>query len=390
MRLHLDLHCGLAGDMFLAACLDLGLDLAELTSALATLGLHGWTMTPQRETRHGLAGLHLTVHTPHEHHHRHLSHILKIIHASQLPPEVQEKAAAIFHTLAMAEAEVHGTSPEAVHFHEVGAMDAILDICGAAFALWKLGVTRVSATPVTTGQGTVTCAHGVMPVPAPAVAAMLTRHHIPLNRDPVPGELLTPTGTAILVNLNPDFTRPSVSRIDAIGVGLGRRNLPDRANALRLLAQHDESERDALLRDQVTVLSAHIDDMNPQWFGPLMDALFQAGALDVALIPMTMKKGRPGIRLEVIAPPGQEETLARVMLTHTTTLGVRLAPMERLLLPRREETITTPWGAVRVKHAGGIPRVEHDDLAQLAAAQGWTLPQAQQYLLPHLFPPIAP
>ncbi|MEO5355512.1 MAG: LarC family nickel insertion protein, partial [Magnetococcus sp. XQGC-1] len=247
------------------------------------------------------------------------------------------------------------------------------------------GIKRITASPVPMGSGEVVCAHGRLPVPAPAVAELLRRHRVPIRPDSGEGELVTPTGAAILVTLVDAFTPAELTRIDRIGHGLGSREVPGRANLLRILAQEEEpAAAESVLREEVVVLSSHLDDMNPEWYGPLWERLLQGGALDVALIPMTMKKGRPGVRLEVVAHPGQGEALARMVLTHTTALGVRLAPMERRLLPRSQQRVPTPWGELRAKVADGVWRLEHDDLEQLAKRQGWSLLQAQQQVAPFL------
>ncbi|MBF0134843.1 MAG: nickel pincer cofactor biosynthesis protein LarC [Magnetococcus sp. DMHC-1] len=386
MKIHLDLEAGISGNMFLGACLDLGLSRERLEEALAGLGIPDWSLEVTQTRRGGLRGTHVEVKVPHAHHHRRLHHILAIIHDSTLPDPVKKMAGDMFATLARAEAGVHGTSVDEIHFHEVGAVDAIIDICGAAVAVWQLGITHISSSPVPTGTGFVLCQHGRLPIPVPAVAELLRDHHVPLRPDTVEAELVTPTGAAILVTLADRFGAAALTRIDHMGYGAGSRELPGRPNVLRILAQEDEPAESLspLQREQVVVLSSHVDDMNPEWYGSLWDRLLSAGALDVALIPMTMKKGRPGVRIEVVATPGTEVTLAQIVLSHTTALGVRLATMDRLILPRTHKTLATPWGIVRAKEAGGVWRLEHDDLEQLARRQAWSLLQAQQYLAPFL------
>ncbi|MBF0183271.1 MAG: nickel pincer cofactor biosynthesis protein LarC [Magnetococcales bacterium] len=399
MKLHLDMPSGIAGNMFLAAAIDLGVEVAPLQQALQSV-LQGWrwTITPGR--RGGLRGLHLEVHeeshqeadghghdhpTHHHHHpHRHLGEILALVDHSALPEPVKQLAATIFRRLAEAEAVVHGIEIAEVHFHEVGAVDAIIDICGAAYACWALGVSSCSASALATGSGFVDCAHGRLPIPAPAVAELLRRYRVPLLADPVNGELVTPTGAAILVTLAERYGACPLTRIDRVGQGLGSREIAGRANLLRLLAQEEEENEATLLREWVTVLTTHIDDMNPEWYGALSDHLWQAGVLDVALLPITMKKGRPGVRLEVMAETEQAERVAALILHHSTALGVRLTPTERLILPRRLREITTPWGMVRVKEAGERCKIEYADLLAVAEGQGWSLLQAQERLLPYL------
>ena len=385
MKVHMDADSGIAGNMFLAACLDLGLDQKELVEALETLPLVKWSLNVKRERRGGIAGLYLTVVVPPSIKHRHLSHILSLIQASELPEPVKARSATIFQTLAEAEGAAHGVGVDKVHFHEVGAVDAIIDICGAAFAAWKLGFSEVTAGPIPVGTGTVTCDHGRMPVPVPAVVNLFSRFQVPIKPDSVEMELVTPTGAAILVNLVDHFAAPRLSRIDRVGYGLGTRERPGRSNALRLLAQQEDAVLDAQTqREWIAVLSSHLDDMNPEWYGPLWQRLFDAGALDMALMPMTMKKGRPAVRLEVLAPLDKKDALARLILEHTTTLGVRMTTTERMIYVRSIRTVDTPWGKIQVKEAGGICSVEHDDLAQLAHRQGWSLPRAQQHIVPFL------
>ena len=369
--------------MFLGACIDLGLDRDLLTRSLMTVA-PGGSLAITRSQRGGLSGVRAEVIVPHEHHHRHLQTILALIQQAELPDPVKQLAGTIFTNLATAEAQVHGIPVEEVHFHEVGALDAIIDICGAAWAVWQLGITQVTASPVATGSGWITCQHGRLPVPAPAVAELLRTHGVPIQPSAVKGELTTPTGAAILVTLVNRFAPSPLTRIDRIGYGLGQREWPGHPNVLRILAQEEESAPSEWIREPVVVLSTHLDDMNPEWYGPLWNRLREAGALDVALLPMTMKKGRPGVRLEVVAHPEQETTLARMILSHTTALGVRLDRMERLILPRTQKKVTTPWGVIRAKEAGGVWRLEHDDLEQLARNQSWSLLQAQQQVAPFL------
>ncbi|MBF0422785.1 MAG: nickel pincer cofactor biosynthesis protein LarC [Magnetococcales bacterium] len=379
MRIHLDPVSGIAGDMFIAACLDLGLDQEELSQALKTLKLPPWQLTITRRHRMGLAGIHARFQVPHEHHHRHLPDILAIIDDSGLPDRVKSDAQAIFTLLAEAEAYVHGLDIHAVHFHEVGAMDAILDICGAAYAVRRLEITDITSSPPPLGSGTVRCDHGLMPVPVPAVAELFRRHHVPIHPDidPPSGELVTPTGAVILIHFCQRFGPSPLTRIDATGLGLGSRDLPNRINGLRLLAQKLSPTDLSLHQDRVVVLSTHIDDMNPEWYGPLWDHLFQAGALDVALSPITMKKGRPGVRLEVIAPDAISASLARLILTHTTSLGVRFQPCDRMILPRLTREFKTPWGTVSAKKSPNHWKLEYDDLARMATTMNWTLPDTQ-------------
>ncbi|MBF0309320.1 MAG: nickel pincer cofactor biosynthesis protein LarC [Magnetococcales bacterium] len=395
LRLHLDLSAGIAGDMFLGALFDLGLEQQVLVEALQSLPLPPWRLQVSRERRGGMSGLRVEVieeghhashhhEEDHHHHHRRWLEVADLIGASRLPEAVKEKSLAIFRLLAEAEGAVHGIPPEEVHFHEVGAVDAIVDICGAAFGLWRLGIAEVTASPLLTGSGTVSGQHGVMPVPAPAVAELIRRCRIPLLGDAVAGEMATPTGVAILSGIVSRYGASGLTGLDRVGCGLGRREVAGRANALRLLAQEMGSDAGGLLRDEVVVLTTHVDDMNPEWYGPLWERLLQAGALDVALLPLTMKKGRPGVRLEVVGPVSLEKALAEIVLSHTTTLGVRVQIVPRWILPRRKSRVTTPWGELDVVLAAGVARAEFVSLQAMAANQGWSLPLTQQKVAPYL------
>lgn len=389
MKLHLDLHAGISGDMFLAACLDLGLPHKGLKKALKSLGLPKWVLKAVQEVRGGMAGTRLDIEVPKETEHRRVKEIHALIEASGLSEGVKGRAKGIFTLLALVEGQVHGIDPEAVHFHEVGAADAILDICGAAYAIETLGIREVTASPLCAGRGEVDCDHGVMPVPVPAVAEMVRRFNVPLIANPPEGEWATPTGVAILCHLDPAFGAIELGSIDRIGVGLGGREIPGRANGLRLLLSEmvevEEEPVEEIYRDEAMVLTANIDDMNPEWYGPLWAQLFDAGALDVSLAPLTMKKNRPGSRLEVIAPPPKEEEIARLILRETSSLGVRARRERRWVQARQSRVVETPWGPVRIKRgAGGVWGPEHDDLADLAEQRGVPLARALHDLYPCL------
>lgn len=385
MRIHLNLDSGIAGNMLLGACVEIGLDVAELTAALKTMQLPDWKFTIARERRKGLVGTHLDVEYPHEHAHRHLSDIFPIIEGGSFPDEVKQRAKDIFLTLAKAEAVVHGTTLEEVHFHEVGAVDSIVDITGAAWALWKLGVTHITSDLPPTGAGRVKCDHGIIPIPVPAVLEIFRQNNIDMRPDPVEHELVTPTGAAILATVVNEFGPSRLTRIDHMGYGLGTRELPDRINGVRILAQNEtDSEDDALSMEPVMVLSAHVDDMNPEYYGLLWERLLDAGALDAALIPMYMKKGRPGVRIEVVTAPGKEQELGRVLLRNTTSLGVRLDRMERLVWKREHQEFDTPHGKVKAVQADGLWRLEYESLLAIAREKGWGLPETQQRILPHM------
>lgn len=372
---YFDPFSGASGDMILGALLDAGLSETALRSDLGKLNLPGYTLRVSREERRSVSGSRVVVTPAAEQPHRHWSDIRTLIQESALDVPVRDAALAVFGRLAQAEAGVHGTTPEYVHFHEVGGVDAIVDICGACIGLALLGVGAVFSGPPRLGSGFVRAAHGLLPVPAPATAALLARAGAP-TAGPDPGtesvqaELLTPTGAAILTTLA-EFRRPDFVP-SAIGYGLGTRDLPW-PNALRVwigeadIAPGGDPDGDLLLE-------TNIDDMNPQFFDLLTDRLFAAGALDAWLTPITMKKGRPATQVSVICPAARRRGLEDVLIENTTTLGVRAVPIERVRAARRSETVVTRWGEVRVKLRGWNGRVidaspEYEDCLTIARAQ---------------------
>jgi len=358
---YFDCFSGASGDMILGALVDAGLDLEELKKELGTLPLGDFSISSKREARHGIWGTKVEVsgeaHPPH----RHLSDVLKIIEASRISERSKALACKIFSRLAEAEARVHGTSPEHVHFHEVGALDAIVDIVGAVVGLEILGVEEVWVSPLRLGTGYARSAHGTIPVPSPATLE-LTKGS-PVERTGVPYELLTPTGAAILTTLAEGFVGPLILKAESVGYGVGSRDIPELPNLLRVqIGQREESYR----HDRTAVLETNIDDMNPELYGYLMEKLFEEGALDVYFTSVAMKKGRPGVLVSVLAPPEGISRIAEVLFRETTTLGLRISYVDRLKLQRSEETVRTPWGPVRVKLAGGWASPEYEDCVRIA------------------------
>lgn len=369
---YFDPFSGASGDMILGALLDAGLSEAALRSDLGKIELPGYSMRVQRTERQSITGTHVTVTPGEDQPHRHWSDIRTLIEESALDAPVRDAALAIFARLAEAEAGVHGTSPEEVHFHEVGGVDAIVDICGACIGLALLGVDAIFSGPPRLGSGFVHAAHGLLPVPAPATASLLARANVP-TAGPDPGteavqvELLTPTGAAILSTLA-EFRRPDFVP-NAIGYGLGTRDLPW-PNALRVwigeMAGDGASDDDGDL-----LLETNIDDMNPQFFELLSERLFAAGAVDVWLTPIMMKKGRPATQVSVIAAARSRRELEDILIVNSTTLGVRARQIERVKAARRIESVTTRWGEVRVKLRGWNGRVldarpEYDDCLSIS------------------------
>lgn len=366
---YIDAFSGIAGDMTIAALLDAGADPQALVAGLDSLGT-GATFTVTKTKRQGIAATKFDVAFEDQKKHRHLPHIVKMIEASELlPAAVKQNAIRVFETLGAAEAQVHGTSIEKVHFHEVGAIDSICDIVGACLAFHLLGVEAIYASAVNTGSGTIVCDHGVMPVPAPATALLLKG--IPVFARGPETELTTPTGAAILAALSRGFGAMPAMSISASGFGAGTKDFPGLANVVRVLigdsAQTPESTT-------VAVIEANIDDATPELLGYAMDRLLDAGALDVTLQPAQMKKQRPATLLQVIARPEDQERLAALIFSETTTFGLRITQAERRVQARAHVEVETPYGKVRVKTAaGGTASPEFEDCRQLALATGQPL-----------------
>ncbi len=398
---------GIAGDMFLAAALDLGVSKDELVRVLQTLKLPGWSLEVSKAERHGIHGTHVDVkidgaHDPshehehdhphdhphdHDHHHPHahdanqghhpeghrpLSEIRALISASQLPAGAKARALEIFRVIGEAESKIHAIPLEQIAFHEVGATDSIIDICGAAVVLELLGNPEVFSTPPPLGSGTVKIAHGVVPVPVPATLEIL--RGVPVKFEGK-GELTTPTGAALLRSFAAVGPLPDCT-VERIGYGVGTKDWADRANVLRAsLARRSSAEATS-----VQVIEANLDDCSPQLLGALIDTLMKQGALDAWIAPATMKKGRPGHLLSVLATEANHRALIATVLSESTSLGVRSHRAERTVLGRRFEEVLTPWGKVRIKLGLDGEKVlnaapEFDDCRALAEAAGVPLKQ---------------
>jgi hypothetical protein len=363
---YFDAASGASGDMVLGAVVDLGLPLEELRDELAKLPLSGYRLEAARVQRSGLAATKVDVlgdeAAPA---HRHLRDILGLIDQSRLVPSVQERASALFRRLAEAEAAVHGTSPEKVHFHEVGALDSIVDIVGGVIALGWLGADRFASSPLNVGSGTVTMDHGTFPVPPPATARLVIG--VPVYGEGQ-GELLTPTGALLVTAHASEFGPLPPLTIEKTGHGAGTRETPGRPNVLRLIVGE---EAVASGEERVLVLETEIDDASPQLLGPLVEHLLGAGALDAYFTPVQMKKGRPGVLVTVLSEPGQREALEEILFRETTTLGVRRTEWARTVLEREIATVDTAFGPIRVKigrRGGTVYNVwpEFDDCQRVA------------------------
>jgi uncharacterized protein (TIGR00299 family) protein len=360
-----DCFSGVSGDMFLAALLDAGLPLEVLQQNIDKLNLPEKVDLKLTETHKGaLRAASLEVIVPHSHNHRHLSDILEMINTSDLSEKVKATASKIFTLLAEAESRVHGEPVEHVHFHEVGALDSIVDIVGAAIGLDYLGIEQLFASPLPYGSGTINSDHGLLPLPAPATLEVLRLINAPLSPSSAEVELVTPTGAAIL-GCMAEFKRPNLV-MTHIGIGAGKRDL-EWPNILRLMiGVIPEAEQTEMVQ-----LETNIDDMNPQFFGYLMDKLFASGARDVFMTPIHMKKNRPGIMLGVIALRKDEAALAELLLRETTTLGLRVQPIGRYEASREFRQLDTRFGKVTIKAKIMDGKVihttpEYDDCVRLA------------------------
>lgn len=382
---HFDCFSGVAGDMVLGALVDAGCPLETLQDIMSRLSLPGVTLTAEKVLRHGLAATHarVVVEPGSQKAHRHLPQIVKIIDDANLSPNAAANAIAVFVRLAEAEALVHGTTVEKVHFHEVGAADAIVDIVCACAGLEALGVEQVTCSPIPTGNGTVTCEHGVMPVPAPATAQLL--RGVPIASCDEYRELTTPTGAALMTTLATQFGPLPELAIRSIGCGAGSREGETRPNLLRLILG-DAVESDIADCDLVTVLETQLDDATGQTVAHACERLLEAGALDAYITPIIMKKGRPGQLLTALARPADVDALEAVIFAETGTFGVRRHDARRSKLQREFETVSTRYGGIRVKvgrRGGKIIRAwpEYDDCAAAAAKTGAALHEIQREAL---------
>ncbi len=356
--------------MLVGALADAGADSGAIADAVSSLGT-GVSVRFERVLRRGIGALKFHVDAPEQKVHRHLSGILKMIAAANLPPVVQRNATLVFERLGQCEAAVHGVPVEKVHFHEVGAVDSITDIVGACMGFHLLNAEAIFCSPVNAGSGTVETEHGTLPVPAPATAALLIGKPVYAHGPAV--ELTTPTGAAVASVLARAFGPMPAMTIERIGYGAGDKDFRQQANVLRVLVGRASSAPEST---SVCVMEANIDDSNPQILGYAMERLLQAGALDVSLQPLAMKKNRPGSLLKVICNPAEREMLAGIVFAETSTLGVRSYTAERIVEERRIIEVQTKYGMIRVKVAqSGNAAPEYDDCRALALAQSVPLKQ---------------
>lgn len=355
MIAYFDCFSGISGDMVLGAFIDLGVPVDWLKENLRNLPFSNFDLKVESVSRMGIQAASVHVLYEEEKSHRHFPEIRSLVENSPLPAKVRETGVNIFERIAKAEAAIHGCSVEAVHFHEVGSVDSIVDIVGAALCVEFLGPTRIVSSKIPLGRGFVECRHGTIPVPSPATVSILK--DIPVYGTDVPQELTTPTGAAIVAELADAFETIPDMRIEKIGYGAGKREIESRPNMLRILAGSPSEDHPS---DRIVVIETGIDDMNPELFGFLMERLFDKGALDVCWIPVFMKKNRPGILVQVLCEEERRDALANLILAETTTLGVRYHSAERRLLKREKVEISTPYGIVgakRVQGPGGESRI---------------------------------
>jgi uncharacterized protein (TIGR00299 family) protein len=404
--LYFDCFSGISGDMVLGAFLDAGLPMADLQRALGSLAVEGAKVRADRVLRAGLSATKFIVNeegnadTSHDHHHSHHGHehdgkhndhhhhahrslaeICRLIEGSALSPGGRDRAKEMFRRLAEAEASIHQMPVEKVHLHEVGAVDSIIDIVGAVFALEWAGATEIVCSPLNVGGGTVQSAHGTFPVPAPATVRLLG--DAPVYSGRVQRELVTPTGALIARSYATSFGPIPSMAIDKVGYGAGDADFKDTPNVLRILIGRSVAKPSG---DRVTVVECEIDDMNPQIYGVVMDRLYAAGALEVFYVPVQMKKNRPGTLLTVIAPPHLRTALVDIVFRETTTIGLRYYDVDRECLDREFVTVTTSVGDVRFKIARRNGRVvnavpEFEDCARLAAEHNLSVKEVQALAL---------
>jgi uncharacterized protein (TIGR00299 family) protein len=358
---YVDCICGISGDMTLAALIDLGVPPEAIEGPLRELPLEGWELIVERTAKQGIAATRVKVTSGSHPHHggqssassapvhgRPFSEIADMIGASALDDAVKKRSIGIFRRVAEAEARIHNTTPEEVHFHELGGIDSIVDIVGAVIGFRTLGVEAIHCSPVPMSHGHIQCAHGTLPVPAPATLEMA--RGLPVRPLDVEGETVTPTGIAIVAALADRFGPWPAMTVERVGYGAGAADFEPIPNVLRIAVGQAEPELNGL-RDTVRLIEANIDDMNPELYEAVFEQLFAHGALDVWLTPIQMKKSRPAVQLSVLCHPPEEAVVVQAVFRHTTTFGVRVAGLSRFCLPREHIEVETPYGRIRIKVA---------------------------------------
>ena len=387
--LYYDCFAGISGDMNLGAMIDLGVDAAYLETELKKLNIEGFHLEITKDLRRGISGTkaEVIVENPDNEKHRHLRHVEEIINNSTLSDTVKANSLKIFKLIAFAEAKVHQIAVERVHFHEVGALDSIADIVGAAICLDFLKVDKVLSSPIQLGSGTVKCAHGIMPVPAPATALIV--ENVPVKLGLVQHEATTPTGAAILVATVDEFTEQINFPITKTAYGIGHRDVSEVPNVLRVFLSETATAVGDVKEELATVLECNIDDMNPERYDFILEQLFNAGASDAWLAPIVMKKSRPAIQLSVLCAPEKVQKMKHIIFTHSTTIGLREYSVKKSMLTRTEKTVTTKFGDVRVKQSvyeGEVVRSkpEYDDCRTIAIQKKISIEEVEREVLKSL------
>lgn len=375
---YFDCFSGISGDMTLGALVDAGADLARIEAELRKLPVKGWSLSAEKVKRGALAATLVKVTTEETHHHRGLTKILDTIEKAGLAARAADRASQIFRRLGEAEARIHGTAIDQVHFHEVGALDSIVDIVGAAIGFDLLGIEEFACSAVNVGGGHTPSAHGPLPIPAPAAAEML--RGAPVYSSGIEKELTTPTGAAIVSTLCTQFGAMPAMTTNAVGYGAGSWELKEQANVLRLFVGEAASKHARPGEHTVTVIETNLDDMNPQIYGYLAEQAFAVGALDVYSTPVQMKKNRPGQLLTLLCEPATADRLVDLLFRETTTLGVRTYEARRRVLERETVSVETPYGAVRMKLArmnGSVLNAapEYEDCRRIASERRVPLKQ---------------
>ncbi len=380
--LYYDCFAGISGDMNLGAMIGLGVDPGYLKAELQKLNIEGFHLEIKKDKRRGVTGTKATVVIENQENekHRYLRHIEELINQSSLSAEVKSMSIKIFDLIAVAEANVHGISKQQVHFHEVGALDSIADIVGAAICIDYLKVDKIMSAPIQLGGGTVKCAHGIMPVPAPATVEII--QDVPVKTGLVQHEATTPTGAAILVAMVNEFTEQINFPIHKIAYGIGQRDISEVPNVLRVYLSEDDKSHGNTKSEEAWMLECNIDDMNPEWYGHLFQELFDAGASDVFLTPIIMKKSRPANTLSVLCNRGVIPEIKAIIFNNSTTIGMREYAVTKTILERKEKEIDTELGKINVKYSyfqGNEIQIkpEFDDIKKMAARHGLSLSKVE-------------
>jgi len=383
--LYYDCFAGISGDMNLGAMVDLGVDPDYLKTELQKLNIEGFHLEIQKDIRRGVSGTKATVviENPENEKHRHLRHVEELVNQSNLSPEVKAMSLKIFDLIAVAEGKVHNISKERVHFHEVGALDSIADIVGAAICLDYLKVDKVMSSPIQLGGGMVKCAHGIMPVPAPATTEIV--QNVPVKTGLIQHEATTPTGAAILVATVDEFTDKIDFKIQKTAYGIGQRDVSEVPNVLRVFLSDTNEPTNQTKLEEAWMLECNIDDMNPEWYDHLFGKLFDSGASDVFLTPIIMKKSRPANMLSVLCNKNIVPEMKSIIFNNSTTIGLREYPVTKTVLDRQEKEIETELGKVRVKCSyfqGKEIRFkpEFEDLKKLATLHGLSLNEVEKII----------